>query len=566
MILISAGLVLAAVVLLIAGFVLAKPFLIMWSIVVSVLSALFLVIGALLRRHELFPGGRAGATATPPEPPKFGYPQPPHSDQAPAGAPPSPPRPQTFQQTATVPSPAPRRPAARGISPDAIVLVIPGRKRYHVAGCRQLIGRDHEELTFEEAREEGFTPCTSCLPDAALGGRQLPPAADPEPATPQPAASPETRTVSAELPAEPSEATRDLRPPGPVAAPKPAPAAASTPTPESGPDQPGGWFAPKASSSGTAKPPTAADSPGTAKPPTAGDSPGTAKPPTAGDDTPPTPGPDDESDAETTNPHLRLPAMESPAKPPTGRTSAPQDQTRKPSAKPGTPPSAAMGAEGEPSGPARSADEKPERVAPAGAKESSGPGDNGAGRRPEAPVADEGRSTGKSPSGPRVAPYVSPSTTNGAAKPAPPESKPERPAASGPRPPAAGESGARPSAAGESGPRPSAAEPGPRPSAAGESGPRPAAADGPGKPRPAASGDRQEGGKRPAGDEAGEPAQDERPGTVKVIVGTRRYHSTACPLIRGAGDTGVETMTLAQAEAAGLTSCSVCQNDRESVG
>jgi predicted hotdog family 3-hydroxylacyl-ACP dehydratase len=53
---------------------------------------------------------------------------------------------------------------------------------------------------------------------------------------------------------------------------------------------------------------------------------------------------------------------------------------------------------------------------------------------------------------------------------------------------------------------------------------------------------------------------------VKVIIGTRRYHSTACPLIRGAGDTGVETMTISQAESAGLTSCSVCQNDRESVG
>ena len=52
MILISAGLVLAAVILLIAGFVLAKAYLIMWSIVVSVLSALFLVIGAFLRRHE----------------------------------------------------------------------------------------------------------------------------------------------------------------------------------------------------------------------------------------------------------------------------------------------------------------------------------------------------------------------------------------------------------------------------------------------------------------------------------------------------------------------------------
>jgi NAD(P)H-hydrate repair Nnr-like enzyme with NAD(P)H-hydrate dehydratase domain len=54
-------------------------------------------------------------------------------------------------------------------------------------------------------------------------------------------------------------------------------------------------------------------------------------------------------------------------------------------------------------------------------------------------------------------------------------------------------------------------------------------------------------------------------GMVKVIVGTRRYHGTACPLIRGAGESGVESMTLARAEAAGLTSCSVCQNDREAV-
>ncbi|MEU8249010.1 hypothetical protein [Nonomuraea sp. NPDC048916] len=57
----------------------------------------------------------------------------------------------------------------------------------------------------------------------------------------------------------------------------------------------------------------------------------------------------------------------------------------------------------------------------------------------------------------------------------------------------------------------------------------------------------------------------ERAATVKVIAGTRRYHSTDCPLIRGAGDSGVETMTFAQAEAAGLTSCSVCQNDHETV-
>jgi hypothetical protein len=52
---------------------------------------------------------------------------------------------------------------------------------------------------------------------------------------------------------------------------------------------------------------------------------------------------------------------------------------------------------------------------------------------------------------------------------------------------------------------------------------------------------------------------------VKVIIGTRRYHGTACPLIEGAGESGVESMTLARAEAAGMTSCSVCQNDREAV-
>ncbi|MFI6478065.1 hypothetical protein ACIBH1_09045 [Nonomuraea sp. NPDC050663] len=63
-------------------------------------------------------------------------------------------------------------------------------------------------------------------------------------------------------------------------------------------------------------------------------------------------------------------------------------------------------------------------------------------------------------------------------------------------------------------------------------------------------------------------AEDEgdRSGTVKVIVGTRRFHSATCPLVKGAGDSGVESMTAAAAEAAGLTSCSVCQHERESVG
>ncbi|MGJ6961349.1 hypothetical protein ACSDR0_05515 [Streptosporangium sp. G11] len=188
MILISAGLVLTAIVLLIAGFVLAKPFLVMWSIAVSVLSAVFLVIGALLRRHELFPGGDAGASQ--PLPPKGPMPAGPLA--APHGVPnQTPGRPSAPQQMVVrhgmqqapaaptqprrgpVAGPATAAAARRGaLDPEAIVLVIPGRKRYHVAGCRQLAGRDHEELTYEEAREEGFTPCTTCLPADPASGPQ----------------------------------------------------------------------------------------------------------------------------------------------------------------------------------------------------------------------------------------------------------------------------------------------------------------------------------------------------------------------------------------------------------
>ncbi|MFI6510763.1 hypothetical protein ACIBCT_24425 [Streptosporangium sp. NPDC050855] len=49
--------------------------------------------------------------------------------------------------------------------------------------------------------------------------------------------------------------------------------------------------------------------------------------------------------------------------------------------------------------------------------------------------------------------------------------------------------------------------------------------------------------------------------TVMVIVGTRRFHDPACPLLKGVGDGGVESTTLGEAEKAGLSSCSVCLND-----
>ncbi|MEV5891025.1 hypothetical protein [Nonomuraea fuscirosea] len=94
------------------------------------------------------------------------------------------------------------------------------------------------------------------------------------------------------------------------------------------------------------------------------------------------------------------------------------------------------------------------------------------------------------------------------------------------------------------------------------SAPRPPASDT--STKPPASGAKEETASSSGKPTAGS-GGSERQGVVKVIVGTRRYHSTACPLVRGAGDTGVETMTLAAAEAAGLTSCSVCQHDRQTV-
>lgn len=42
------------------------------------------------------------------------------------------------------------------------VYVIPGRKRFHLAGCRILEGRSQEELTLADAEDEGFSSCTSC--------------------------------------------------------------------------------------------------------------------------------------------------------------------------------------------------------------------------------------------------------------------------------------------------------------------------------------------------------------------------------------------------------------------
>jgi hypothetical protein len=51
------------------------------------------------------------------------------------------------------------------------VLVVDGRPRYHMPGCRHLIGRETVSLPISEARQVGFTPCAWCRPNATLADR-----------------------------------------------------------------------------------------------------------------------------------------------------------------------------------------------------------------------------------------------------------------------------------------------------------------------------------------------------------------------------------------------------------
>ncbi|MBO0806660.1 MAG: hypothetical protein J2P25_26715, partial [Nocardiopsaceae bacterium] len=198
MILISAVLVAAALVLLIVGVIISKVMLVYVSIAISVAAALLLGVGVFVRRRELFgsapasdwwDGGTStaglGKTSVPSAKQEVAEPVQEERARRPelvgagasVGA-----RPGSGDDTASMPHVAPG--TADRVPPDAIVRVIPGRRRYHLSECRQLAGRESEEITFAEAREEGFTPCTACLPDTALAARSGPAAGAPaRPAT-----------------------------------------------------------------------------------------------------------------------------------------------------------------------------------------------------------------------------------------------------------------------------------------------------------------------------------------------------------------------------------------------
>jgi hypothetical protein len=129
------------------------------SIGVSIISALCLAIGVFLRRKELFGSAESPASARKSTASRSAKAARTAKTKARVGA---------DDDTAAMVTPAA---TAAEVPAETSVFVVPGRKRYHLETCRQLAGRDKEELTFVEAREEGFTACTACLPDTALAAR-----------------------------------------------------------------------------------------------------------------------------------------------------------------------------------------------------------------------------------------------------------------------------------------------------------------------------------------------------------------------------------------------------------
>jgi hypothetical protein len=163
-IVLSGVLVVIAIALLVAGIVVGETggeianlvdgmTVIYASIAVSIVSFLCLLVGVFLRRKELFrvPASPDGVAA----PSRAGKQR------------------QGGREGGTKPEPAAQMLPAPNVPATAVVVVVPGRKRYHIDSCRQLAGRDKQELTFGEAREEGFSPCTACMPDTALAARAV---------------------------------------------------------------------------------------------------------------------------------------------------------------------------------------------------------------------------------------------------------------------------------------------------------------------------------------------------------------------------------------------------------
>lgn len=179
MILTSAALVLVALVLLAVGLAGTGLAAVYASIAVSVLAILVLLLGIYQRRDDppaALPADGGEDSAAHPVP---------ASDTDESLTPRRPAHPPVAAVEPTVAAVEPEPPVeddADLLGGDAdplagddegfnrLVLVVAGRPRYHVEGCPYLSGRPVEGIDVLDAREEGFTPCRICTPDAVLAG------------------------------------------------------------------------------------------------------------------------------------------------------------------------------------------------------------------------------------------------------------------------------------------------------------------------------------------------------------------------------------------------------------
>ena len=164
MIVISGALVFVALVLLVIGLVSPDLAFVYASIGVSLASFGFLVVGILQRRKEDVSGEpaspvpgtgavkaglgavvRAGDKALGRD----------NADAATTGV-------------TTLPPVYKATPGDTSLT-SGTVLVVAGRPRYHVEGCRYLTGKEADTVDVGKAREEGFSACGVCKPDDNLG-------------------------------------------------------------------------------------------------------------------------------------------------------------------------------------------------------------------------------------------------------------------------------------------------------------------------------------------------------------------------------------------------------------
>ena len=149
MIVLSAALVVVALILLVVGLTVTTLNLIYASIVVSLVALGCLLVGVFQRRGEL-PVASPTPAAEPGSTPVAQSPQV---------------RPGRVEKLPAEQVPA-AQPAPSEIS--GLVLVVEGRPRYHVEGCRYLTGKSSEYITMADAQHEGFTACGVCKPEASL--------------------------------------------------------------------------------------------------------------------------------------------------------------------------------------------------------------------------------------------------------------------------------------------------------------------------------------------------------------------------------------------------------------